>query len=170
VLQRQKQPLLSSELEAWRAEFLRAKGWKGKVEAQEAAQLEMVAACQRMEQSVLPDDPQVNPYAHAALDPKALSAGKEFRAFLKALKDFEEYPPPRSPKVLAALGETAQGYLDHFAEHSKKQQRDPNNITKADACRAALAGLRQYENRDELVSLVSWPRWRTRSRARRPVS
>ncbi|WP_149538006.1 protein kinase family protein [Siccirubricoccus phaeus] len=158
--QNHRQRLLPAQLDAWRVEMFRELGWSSKQEAQTGMFEEMQGYCEGVEATVLPNDPANNPYVSANLDEKKLKAGKEFKAYIAALKAFEDAGIPRDMALVQALREAAQGYLDHFAKHSRLQQRDKINRHKRDVCLNTLAELKKYEVREQLDALGP-PPWQS---------
>ena len=78
-------------------------------------------------------------------------------AYLKALKEYEWAEIPRPSKVIETLRAMARGYLDHYDEHSKSTQSQPQNLRKKMLCENTLAELRKYELRDQVQALGNPP-------------
>jgi hypothetical protein len=149
---------------AWTAAFLQILGVTSKHDTQGALQMDMLAVCKKMEEQTLSADPLENPYCAANLSveaslplPAGLKPGPEFMAYLKALKAYESAPVPRQAKVIETLRTTAQGYLDHYEDHPALIQKQPQNLRKKMLCENTLAGLRNYELRNQVQALGNPP-------------
>jgi hypothetical protein len=148
----------------WTAAFLQVLGWTSKRDGQDKLHQEMTAATAELEGNILPADQANNPYCHETLSYEAaqkgsggLKPGPEFMAYLAALKAYEVEPIPRAAKVVETLRTTAQAYLDHYEEHPKLIQAQPQNLRKKMLCENTLAELHKYEVRDQIQALGNPP-------------
>jgi hypothetical protein len=143
-------PQLPPDQLAWRARALQAMGWRSKAVQQTALRDEVVAQRQQLEAAAL------RPGGAEALAPLPRGSGREFTDYLAALRGFET-ADPKTPALAETLRQAAQGYVDHFNAHAKRQREDRKNIAKRDACVDTLAKLRQLALFEQFAGLGDPP-------------
>jgi hypothetical protein len=149
---RREQPV---DLRQWATASLRALGWKSKVEAQKEQRTRALDTAKTVDQNTLRDDKRPNSSTNltrAKLDP-----GKEFKDFLRQLAYFEKASPEARPGLKEELRKAAQAYIDHYADHSARQKKQPQNISKKAACEDVLSELRKLDLADEVKGLGDPP-------------
>jgi Phosphatidylinositol 3- and 4-kinase len=150
-VQRQTRPKLTDKQIAWRAQVFRVRGWQSKSVEQTAMFVEMAKVTKQFEETAFPQGG-----AQTLMDSK-LDPGKEFKNYMATLDRFEKMTPPRPKRDVEALKGAAQAYLDHFEDHSSRQKKQPQNITKRDACLKTLRDLAKYDQVNELRGLGTPP-------------
>jgi len=153
-LQRQRRGAPQDLLE-WKTQVFLAKGWKSKLPAQTTMRAEMKAECDIIEESVL--KPGVGPNCYAVVSEEKLDAGKEFKAYLAALRYFESADPNARRALADGLRLAAQAYIDHYETHSKRQKKQKQNIRKKEICEGTLSDLRKFDLRDQVNELGDPP-------------
>lgn len=140
----------------WTANSVRALGWRSKRTEQAAMREDLFKSFKAAEESAFPIG------GADALERQKLAPGKEFKAYLAALKRLENEALPRQGQNAQALRQAAQAYLDHAnTAYSAKDLQNQNNIAKMAACRNTLADLdaqdRLLDLRDDFVALGDPP-------------
>lgn len=100
----------------------------------------------------------LNPGAADQYGKEKLSPGKDFKAFLAALKAAEN---DKSKANLDTLERTAKKYLDHYNnDHSAKKQKEKANVRKKDICELALKQVHHWRlaERFEEIGDPPWDR------------
>ena len=143
--------VISPEQLKWQARVFQQKGWTSKRTAQVKLVKEMVAAFRDLDGATL--QPGQGNDCSAKLESEKLDPGKEFKAYLAALKQFESAPEPRDPALAGQLRDAANAYVAHYNKHSGRQKKQSHTKRKYETCLATLAELRKFELRDEFDAL-----------------
>ena len=120
-----------------------------KTKTQQARQTELKNILAPVKKTYLPNG------MAAAYGKEKLKPGKEFKAFLDALKKFEAN---RSLKTLEALEKACHVYLKHYHQDLKpKQQQDKESLRKKAICETTLKAAYHWRLADEASSLPNPP-------------
>ncbi len=151
---RRRQALLPPDVLAWRAMSLQKLGWDSKTAQHSATHGELTEAAARIQSTALRGQGGNSASATARL---TKGSGKEWKAYHDLQAAFEA-APDRTPDMVERLRKAAQGYVDHYAAHGRKQKDEPKNIEKKLACEATLKELRRFEVVDQ-VGALGLPPW-----------
>ena len=148
----QQQPLPPRTGE-WKAMALQRLGWKSRTNEQQTIHAELSETTQRILNSQMRGQGE-----HSAQATQKLvdGAGEEFRLYHELRGQFER-AENRTPEMVAALKEAAQGYIDRFNKHDRRRRNDKTNIAKKDACEATIAALRKFEMAHQFEDLGDPP-------------
>lgn len=146
---------LTPEQLAWNARLFQQLGWQSKRAQQQQLRNDIHAKTREVEQTVLRAGQGTNCFT--AIDQEDLDPGKEFREFKRQLSYFERATQEARPGLAESLRIAAQGYIDHYNKHSKRQKKQSKNQRKLAICQSTLDDLRKFDMGRELRELGDPP-------------